>query len=193
MQWFVARSAQTHYPCWLIGPWRKRHGTHDDVIEWKHFPRSAVTGEFPAQRPVTRSFDVFFDLRLNKPLSKESWGWWFETLWCPSWRHFNGNENTFFLNHGIIRYDTEPFSWNIFGRHIRPVIKSTEYPLYYGSGKPRINKSSPITSFMGLTWGPPGAVRTQVGSVLATWTLLSGLVTLWYRDAIGTLWGESIG
>ena len=27
-------------------------------------------GEFPAQRPVTRSFDVFFDLRLNKRLSK---------------------------------------------------------------------------------------------------------------------------
>ena len=29
------------------------------------------TGEFPAQRPVTRSFDVFFDLRLNKQLSKQ--------------------------------------------------------------------------------------------------------------------------
>ena len=28
---------------------------------------SPVTGEFLAQRPVTRSFDVFFDLRLNKP------------------------------------------------------------------------------------------------------------------------------
>ena len=28
-------------------------------------------GEFPAQRPVTRSFDVFFDLRLNKRLSKQ--------------------------------------------------------------------------------------------------------------------------
>ena len=27
---------------------------------------SPVTGDFPAQRPVTRSFDVFFDLRLNK-------------------------------------------------------------------------------------------------------------------------------
>ena len=27
-------------------------------------------GEFPAQRPVTRNFDVFFDLRLNKRLSK---------------------------------------------------------------------------------------------------------------------------
>ena len=29
-------------------------------------------GEFPAQRPVTRNFDVFFDLRLNKRLSKQS-------------------------------------------------------------------------------------------------------------------------
>ena len=32
---------------------------------------SPVPGEFPAQRPVTRSFDVSFDLRLNKPLSKQ--------------------------------------------------------------------------------------------------------------------------
>ena len=39
-----------------------------------------LCGEFPAQRPVTWSFDVFFDLRLNKRLSKQSWGWWFETL-----------------------------------------------------------------------------------------------------------------
>ena len=29
---------------------------------------SPVTGEFPAQRPVTRSFDIFLDLRLNKRL-----------------------------------------------------------------------------------------------------------------------------
>ena len=50
---------------------------------------SPVTGEFPAQRSVTRSFDVFFDLRLNKRLSKLSWGWWFETLSHPLWRHYN--------------------------------------------------------------------------------------------------------
>ena len=31
---------------------------------------SPVSGEFPAQRPVTRSFDVFFDLRPNKRLNK---------------------------------------------------------------------------------------------------------------------------
>ena len=40
---------------------------------------SSVTGEFHTQRPVTRSFDVFFDLHLNKRLSKQWWGWWFET------------------------------------------------------------------------------------------------------------------
>ena len=48
-------------------------------------------GEFPTQRPVTRSFDVFFDLRLNKRLGKHSWGWWFETLSWSLWRHHNGN------------------------------------------------------------------------------------------------------
>ena len=46
-----------------------------------------LSGEFPAQRPVTRSFDVFFDLRLNKRLSKQSWGWWFETPSRPLWRY----------------------------------------------------------------------------------------------------------
>ena len=35
---------------------------------------SLVNGEFPTQRPVTQSFDVFFHLRLNKQLSKQSWG-----------------------------------------------------------------------------------------------------------------------
>ena len=51
---------------------------------------SPVTGEFHAQRTVTRGFDVFFDLRLNKRLSKQSWGWWFETPLHSLWRHFNG-------------------------------------------------------------------------------------------------------
>ena len=41
--------------------------------------KSPVTSEFPSQRPVMRSFDFFFDLRLNKQLSKQSRHWWFET------------------------------------------------------------------------------------------------------------------
>ena len=55
---------------------------------------SPVTGKFPTQRPVTRSFDAFFDLRLNKRLSKQSWGWWFETLPRPFWRHSNDLHQT---------------------------------------------------------------------------------------------------
>ena len=63
---------------------------HDDDIKWKYVPRywsfvagnSPVTGEFPAQSPVMCSFDAFFDLHLNKRLSEQSWGWWFETPLC---------------------------------------------------------------------------------------------------------------
>ena len=51
---------------------------------------SPVSGEFPAQRPATRSVDVSFDLHLNKRLSKQSWGWWFETPLRSLWRHRNG-------------------------------------------------------------------------------------------------------
>ena len=50
---------------------------------------SPVPGEFPAQRPVTHSFDVFFDLRLNKRLSKQTWGWWFEMPPWSLWRQCN--------------------------------------------------------------------------------------------------------
>ena len=50
---------------------------------------SPVTGEFPSQRPVTRSFDVFFDLRLDKRLSKNSRRRWFETQSRSFWRHCN--------------------------------------------------------------------------------------------------------
>ena len=46
-------------------------------------------GEFPAQRPVMRSFDVFFDLHPNKRLSKQPWGWWFETPSWSLWRQCN--------------------------------------------------------------------------------------------------------
>ena len=70
---------------------------HDDVIKWKHFPRY-----WPFVRGIHRSpvnsphkgqwrgaFDIFFHLRLNKQLSKQSWGWWFETPSRPLWRHCN--------------------------------------------------------------------------------------------------------
>ena len=48
-----------------------------------------VTGEFPSQRPVTRSFEVFFDLRLNTRLSKQSRRRWFEMPSRSLWRHYH--------------------------------------------------------------------------------------------------------
>ena len=72
---------------------------HDDVIKWKHFPRylpfvrgihrSSVNS--PHKWPVTRSFDVFFDLRPNKRLSKQSWGWCFKTPSRLLWLHCKGS------------------------------------------------------------------------------------------------------
>ena len=73
------------------------HCTHDDVMKIEKFSallalcagNSPVSGEFPAQRPVTQSFDVFFDLRLNKKLGKQLWDWWYETPSSSLWRPCN--------------------------------------------------------------------------------------------------------
>ena len=84
---------------------------------------SAVLGEFPVQKPVMRSFDVFFDLRLNKRLSKQSWGWWFETLPRPLWRQSNGLEGCVYrkqiLHHGtkLCILSIAILQWVIFCAH----------------------------------------------------------------------------
>ena len=80
--------------------WNMKESTaRDDVMEtfsvllalcaWN----SPVTGEFLVQRPVTRSFSVFFDLHLYKRMSKQWWGWWFEMPSRSSWRHCNVESN----------------------------------------------------------------------------------------------------
>ena len=58
--------------------WRHQMKTFSALLAFC-VENSPVTGEFPAKRPVTRSSDVLFDLRLNKRLSKQSLGWCFET------------------------------------------------------------------------------------------------------------------
>ena len=50
---------------------------------------SPVTGEFPSQRPVTQSFEILFDLRLNKGLSKQLGRRWFGMPSLSLWRHSN--------------------------------------------------------------------------------------------------------
>ena len=68
------------WPTW----WRHQMETFSTLLAFRA-GNSAVPGEFPSQRPVTRSFNVFFDLHLNKQLSKQSRSWCFETPSCPLW------------------------------------------------------------------------------------------------------------
>ena len=79
-----SQTHMTHAASW----WRHQMETFSASLAI-YAGNSPVTGEFPAQRPVTRSFGVFFDLRLNKRLSKQWWGWWFETPSCSLWRQCN--------------------------------------------------------------------------------------------------------
>ena len=79
------------------GPWLMALGSY--LSWWRHQMKtfsallalcagnSPVTGKFPSQRPVTRSFDVVFDLCPNKGMSKQSWGWWFETPSRSLWHY----------------------------------------------------------------------------------------------------------
>ena len=116
-QWIIAQrltvslrdttAIATHPLCGMgvAGFTSERPGMNHCISWWRHqmgtvfallalcAGNSPVTGEFPTQRPVTRSFDVFFDLRLDKQLSKQSWGWWFETPSRSLWRQSNVNSH----------------------------------------------------------------------------------------------------
>ena len=89
------------------------------------------TGEFPTQRPVMQSFDVFFDLRMNKRLSKPSRRRWFETLSRSLWRQ----SNEYVIVCCNIACYKEVHCVN--GRIVFPVIMAiTHCRVPTGSGKP---------------------------------------------------------
>ena len=74
---------------WTKGPWWRHQMETFSALLAICAGNSPVPGEFPTQWPVTRSFDVYFDLRPDKRLSKQPWGWWFETPVWSLWRHRN--------------------------------------------------------------------------------------------------------
>ena len=74
---------------------------HDDVNKWKYFPRywflcegnPPVTGGYPSQKPVTRSFDVFFEYGVK------SLGCPLPNVWMSGWVYkeigfIHGSEET---------------------------------------------------------------------------------------------------
>ena len=91
---------------------------NDDVIKRKHFPRywPFVRGihRWPVntptpKRPVTRRFDAFFDLRLNKRLSKKSRCRWFVTSSRSLWCHCNDKSKNWVYSLFFIFVDEEHY------------------------------------------------------------------------------------
>ena len=73
-----------------------------------------ITGEFPSQRPVTRSFDAFLHLCLNKRLSKPSSRRWFETPSHLLWRHWYASDEQNMMS--------SVFSFSACGQRVLPIF-----------------------------------------------------------------------
>ena len=92
-KWYLGFGLKAFFQIWRHSWWRHQMETFSTLLAICA-GNSPIPGEFPTQRPVTRSFDGFFDLRLNKRLNKQPWGSWFETpsrsLWrqCNVWLYF---------------------------------------------------------------------------------------------------------
>ena len=93
-----SRHKITIFRRWMLISGRLKH---DDVIKWKHFLRywPFVRGihRSPVNSPHKgqwRGAFMFSLICLNKRLSKQSWGWWFETTLRQLWCHSNDNNIT---------------------------------------------------------------------------------------------------
>ena len=113
--------------CQLAPWWRYQMETFSASLAI-YVGNSPVPGEFPAQRPVRWSFDVCFDVRLNKQLRKQSWGWWFETPLCPLWHHINGHEEIInppwcqYYHWQPARFNSAISGWNSFSSNDLAVV-----------------------------------------------------------------------
>ena len=104
----LPHSTQTAIPQWMVStsPWKLRRAARNLVSTPSLMTSSngnifrvtgLLYGEFtgdrwiPTQRPVTRSFNVFFDLHLKQQLSKQRRRRWFETPSLSLWRHCNAD------------------------------------------------------------------------------------------------------
>ena len=125
------------WPLYCVFQKQTKLSNPDDVIKWTTLSallaicagNSPATGEIPAQKPVTRSFDVFFDLRLNKRLSKQSWCWWFETPSHPLWRHCN-----VYFRLGQYQW-AETQVWLLRYMYVYVLLGEGGVPWYHGSKK----------------------------------------------------------
>ena len=105
---------------------------HDDVIKWKHFPRywPYVRGihRSPVNSPHKGQWRgaLMFPLICARINGWVWWGWWYETLSCPLWRHGNANRVVCFsvtalpfaCEANINAYDTLFNQLTLAGKHL---------------------------------------------------------------------------
>ena len=83
-----------------------------------------LRGEFTGDRWIPRKasdaelWSFFFDLRLNERLSKQSWGWWFETPSRSLWRYCNGIKHNAIPTHWLRSEQNGHHCTDIFQVHI---------------------------------------------------------------------------
>ena len=96
---------------------------HDDVIEWKYFPRYCPFVRGIHRSPVNSPHKgqwrgaLMFSLvcALNKRLSKHSWGWWFETPSRPLWSHCNAMSIIYVkCSVSLFHWDEHIYSYELF-------------------------------------------------------------------------------
>ena len=99
-QWTIT----LHVPSTKFTWWRHQLETFSALLAFCA-GNSPVSGEFPSQMPVVRSFDVFFDVHLNKRLCKHWRRRWFETSSRSLWRHFSSSDisNLLFCQDNVIK------------------------------------------------------------------------------------------
>ena len=90
---------------------------------------SPVTDEFPSQRPLTRSFDIFFDLLLNKRLRKQPRRWWFERPSHSLWRHCSVVVSLHAAGYLVLFYLNDHHTINFYPYHF--VLISWIYRQFY--------------------------------------------------------------
>ena len=132
---------------------------------WGGYTSPIIMG-FPSQR-VMQIFDVSYVVELNKLLVMI---WDTRTLVS---RHSNGK-----VNQSRRLYTV----WQLLRKNFNNSFIITKTPYLTLMGKLPL-----MARFMEPTWGPSGADRSQVGPMLAPWTLLSGI----YMGLLWLFWWKS--
>ena len=146
---------------------------------------SPVPGEFPTQRPVMQNFDIFFDLRLNERLSKQSWGWWLEMPSRPLWRH-NYEYMMYSALMAKIKHQSDAsVNWISIGSSngllpMRHQVCAVKFESKY-------KISSQEGAMENVVWEIAATLFRRVGGGGGAWVKLTSIPSL-YLHAMGVLW-----